>query len=268
MTGIRLFLHLFLVCFFLVATGVQAQSKTDSDVKAKRHYGTERKPEPELSCPENVPLARYFLTLDRDIAEASLSSKHSVLDLNRRENFQETRDQLIGLILPRGQVYITDGRPRLNESTIDLVFYVCGRLPKEIADQRGVVDMYTSLDDTYVVPVPREIIEASNYPIEIPDGWQKNDGYTAAKVLFDAGEETVSVTFVYNSNDSSGQPQAGKVWVELIFPLEQNAKKGGLGWGWNADRTLFWWTQDLTLDQLEQVYASEYVINILLGPDR
>ncbi len=267
MTGIR-FMHLSLVCFFLVITGAHAQSKTHSDVKTIGHHGTERKPKPQLSCPKNVPLARYFLTLDRHIAEASLSSKHSVLDLNRRENFQETRDQLVGLILPRGQAYITDGRPRLNESTIDLLFYVCGRLPKEIADQRGVVRMYTTLDDHGVDPVPQEIIEAGNYPIEIPDGWQKSDGYTAAKVLFDDGEKTVNVTFVYNANDSSGQPQAGKVWVELIFSLSQNTKIGGLGLGWNADKTVFWWTQHLTANQLEQVYASEYVINILLGPDK
>ena len=187
-------------------------------------------------------------------------------DSTRSQKTTEYKNEMylkIAAELPAGTVFRIDSASsgiRIGDLEVELAF------KDEISEQdllslNGVIEVkeYYFLSaprEIEPIPIPKELISS------LPDGWNKETGYQKIISLFDAGEDLVLVSAVF-SNPNNEQ----KYWIHTPFtPVIQTLKYGEKGktYGMSYDKNgLAWWTQEISVDQIHELYESDIVINLV-----
>ena len=96
----------------------------------------------------------------------------------------------------------------------------------------------------------------------LPEGWNKETGYRKIGDLFDDGENLVlvSVVFYNPENDRTFWPFTSH--APFIQPLVDNQKGLSLGMSYD-DQERAWWTQEMSINQINTLFENKKVINLI-----
>ena len=99
--------------------------------------------------------------------------------------------------------------------------------------------------------------------INIPENWNKEIGFTEVFRFFGEGAELVKASIVFNKTEVGPGGYYTQPYREIIMNLIGDLRGQGFGYGEDEERKIAWWTQEIDLEQAQELYEKELVVNII-----
>lgn len=133
-------------------------------------------------------------------------------------------------------------------------------IKSEILAIHGVVGFKNELEGVFF-NVPGQV-KPDPATKHLPADTDKEESFQAIFERFNLGERLVKVSVVFDNADNNRKYWQKKPFYEVISHLKKTASGREYGLGYSEG--IAWWTQDLSLDQVNYLSQHELVINVIL----
>ena len=95
----------------------------------------------------------------------------------------------------------------------------------------------------------------------------KESGYQQIIEYLQKGHKIAKVSVVFNKQPMESKSHYSQPYGEIINNLIDDVRGAVYGYNFSDEKSIAWWTQELELDQVHELYKNDLVINLILHTD-